>query len=50
MQMHPLKSLLSEAALERKVRGRSLRIPCGVSPGGSGDGGERETQKQLLRG
>lgn len=40
--MHPLKSRLSEAARERKVRGRSLRLPRGGSPGGGVEGKESE--------
>lgn len=40
--MHPLKSQLSEAARERKVCGRSLRLLRGGSSRGAGEGKKRE--------
>lgn len=39
--MHPLKSLLPEAARERKVRGRVSPFPAGARPGAGGEGRER---------
>lgn len=43
--MHPLKSPLSEAARERKVRGRSLSLTRGRVPGGGGERRDRRIEK-----